>query len=421
MRSTKTSGTPYKLAIVAPTCFYYQVALFQTLAAHPMIDLTVYFCSEESLHGEDVRQTFETDGDWGMGEELLRGYKYKFLRNFSPRPSYLRWPYGLMNFGIWDQIKNERPDAVVLMSWTNLTWWLAILACLFFKIPYFYMTDANVISEIPKRRWWRWIKKVTLGKVVFRWASGFLCAGTANRQIYKLYDVPEEKLVAFAYSWGYQSLLQDAGTLKAQRNQFRAELGIPENSRVILYCGRLSLEKNPSDLLDAYRRISLPDTSLIFVGDGKLKQSLEQQAARHNLDSVYFFGFKDRKELPKYYAISDVLVLPSHRETWGMVVNEAMCFGLPVIVSDQVGAGVDLVRYGYNGFSFPGGDTDALGSRLQQFIELPETEKELFGIRSEQLVREWADRDLAQILSQYLEWINDRESPIHGRPDSVGR
>lgn len=409
------------MSIVAPTCFYYQVALFRTLDAHPNIDLTVYFCSAESLHGEDVRQTFETDGDWGMGEELLKGFKYKFLRNFSPRPSYLRWPFGLMNFGIWNQIKNERPDAVVLMSWTNLTWWIAILACLFFKVPYFYMTDANVISEIPKRRLWLWIKKMTLGKVVFKWASGFLCAGTANRQIYELYGVPEKKLIPFAYSWGYQPLLQDASALKAQRNHFRAELGIPGNSRVILYCGRLSPEKGPAELLDAYRRISSPDTSLIFVGDGKLKQSLQQKAAQYNLDSVYFFGFKDRKELPKFYAISDVLVLPSHRETWGMVVNEAMCFGLPVIVSDQVGAGLDLVRYGYNGFSFPGGDAEALGSRIQQFMELPGTEKELFGIRSKQLVSEWTDRDLAQILSQYLERFTGRGSPIHGRPDSVGR
>ena len=171
------------MAIVAPTCFYYQSALFRSLAAHPSIDITVYYCSEEPLRGEDVPRTVNTDRSWGLREDLLAGFKYKFLRNFSPRPSYLRWPFGLMNYGIWNHIRKERPHAVVLMSWTNITWWLAILACVFYRIPYFYMTDANVISELPKRRWWRWIKLITLGKVVFRYASGFLCAGTTNEQL----------------------------------------------------------------------------------------------------------------------------------------------------------------------------------------------------------------------------------------------
>lgn len=166
---TSPGETVYRLAIVAPTCFYYQSALFRALASHPRIDLTVYFCSDEPLRGADVLRTFNTDHDWGLEEDLLAGYKYKFLRNYSPRPSYLGWPHGLMNFGIWNQLRKGRPHAVVLMSWTNLTWWLAILACVFYTIPYFYMTDANVLSELPKRRLWRWLKMVWSP-----WASSFL-------------------------------------------------------------------------------------------------------------------------------------------------------------------------------------------------------------------------------------------------------
>ena len=82
----------YKVTIIAPTCFYYQVALFRQLAVHPRIDLTVYFCSEEALHAQDVQKMYKSDGRWGGETELLEGYTYKFLRNYSPSPSYLQCP-----------------------------------------------------------------------------------------------------------------------------------------------------------------------------------------------------------------------------------------------------------------------------------------------------------------------------------------
>ena len=150
--------TRYKLAIVAPTCFYYQVALFRQLASHPRIDLTVYFCSDEALHARDVNEMYHVDEKWGDESELLAGYRHKFLPNWSPTPSYLKWPYGLMNFSIWKEIKNNKPDFIILMSWMNATWWVAIAACLLYKVPFLYMTDANVQAEMVGPRWKRWLK-----------------------------------------------------------------------------------------------------------------------------------------------------------------------------------------------------------------------------------------------------------------------
>ena len=85
-------------------------------------------------------------------------------------------------------------------------------------------------------------------------------------------------------------------------------------------------------------------------GTSTLRHSLQDYVNRLGADSVYFFGFQNRDQIAKFYAVSDLLVLPSVRETWGIVVNEAMCLGLPVIVSNQVGAGMDLVANGQNGY-----------------------------------------------------------------------
>ncbi|MCH9014179.1 MAG: glycosyltransferase family 4 protein [Gemmatimonadetes bacterium] len=144
---------------------------------------------------------------------------------------------------------------------------------------------------------------------------------------------------------------------------------------------------------------------------------MERYVGEHNLDTVYFFGFRNRLELPKFYAASDIFVLPSLRETWGMVVNEALCFGLPVIVSDQVGSAEDLVRHGYNGLIFPNGNVEALASSIKSLMELSEEDKILMGRRSKELIKGWSQRDLAESLATYLDsYYQRREIPGDKHP-----
>lgn len=400
----------YKIAIVAPTPFYYQVAIFRELANHPRIELTVYFCSDEALNSRDILKTYKTDRRWGVDEELLEGYPYKFLKNYSPMPSYLRWPFGLMNPAIWNEIKNERPDFVILMSWMNPTWWIAILACVRFKIPFIYMTDSNVQAELGKSWWLAWPKKVLLGRIVFPLASGFLCAGTSNKLMYGYYNVPDKKLFPFAFSWGYETLMKTGAQLVRRRKEIRAQLRIPQESFVVLFSGRLSKEKDPFNLLEAFHNIDVPDKALVIVGDGKLRQTMQDYVARNDVNSVFFFGFQNRLEIAKFYALADVLVLPSLQETWGIVVNEALCFGLPVISSDQVGAHPDLVLPGSSGFVFPAGDAEALTSAIKQVADMPRNETRAMRIRAEGLIKEWSQRRLGEILSQHLDTILAREA-----------
>ena len=224
----------YKIAVIAPTSLFYQAALYRDLAVHPKIDRMVYFCSEEGITGRDIIKKFNTEGVW-EAEDLLRGYKYKFLRNYSPQPSYLNWPIGLVNLGIWNELRKNRPDAVILMSWMNLTWWLAIVGCLCYKIPFVYLTDTNIQAEVSKPRWKSTFKNTLLGNVLFKLASGFLCVGAANKLFYQHYGVPDDKLVDFAFTWGYEDLLTRAGELSGRREQIRNELSLSKESVVILY------------------------------------------------------------------------------------------------------------------------------------------------------------------------------------------
>ena len=403
----------HKVIIVAPTCFYYQDPMFKELAACPRIDLKVCFCSEEASRGDDVLKKFGTDTSWGVEEDLLQGYNYEFMRNYSPWPSYLHPVIGLMNFGVWREITKNRPDVVVLMSWMNPTWWLAILACLVTRTPFLYLTDQNVQRDLAAPWWKRWIKRMILGRVLFRLTTGFLCAGTANRLLYRYYGVPEHKLVPFAFSWGYDKLLEIAESLKPRKKELRAEFGIDDDSYVVLYCGRLSPEKGPMYILEAFRKVNLARKMLLIVGDGRLRKMMTDYVAEHEMDSVQFFGFRNRKEIPNFFAVSDLLVLPSDQETWGIVVNEAMCFGLPVVVSDQVGAARDLVRSGVNGLIFPRGDVDTLAEHINQLGTLTNDERLAMEFAARELIRKWSTRDLTRSLDRYFDLIKSdgREEP----------
>ena len=408
----------HKIAIIAPTCFYYQAPLFRTLATDDRIDLTVYFCTEEGSSGKDARAVYGSEESWATEEELLGGYRFKFLRNYIPQGSYLKSLIGLANLGVWRELDRNRPDVVVVMSWMNPTWWLTFLACWKLKIPMLLMTDANVHAEQIRSIWKSWLKRLFLGKLLFPATAGFLCAGTSNRELYVSLGVPEKKLFPFAYSWGYSRLIEDSKRLKEQKTKLRKEYGLPQDAVVVLYCGRFSEEKGTMELISAYRLVNFKKKALVFVGDGRLKGRMEGLMDDHDRSSVYFMGFHNRNKIAEFYALADILVVPSRKETWGMVVNEAMCFSLPVIVSDQVGAGDDLVQDDYNGYTYPTGDIASLCARIEQLMNLPDIERKKWEARSKQMVTQWTEKDLAQTLIQYLDRIigvDDHTVP----PDSI--
>ena len=139
------------------------------------------------------------------------------------------------------------------------------------------------------------------------------------------------------------------------------------------------------------------------MGDGPLRGEMEDFADNHRIKSIYFMGFKNRQEMGIFYALSDIFVLPSRRETWGMVVNEALCFSLPVIVSDQVGAGVDLVVSEKNGLIFPAGDINQLADRLSKLVKIPQEDRIKMGEKSRDLIEEWSGRDLGTPLEEFLD------------------
>jgi glycosyltransferase involved in cell wall biosynthesis len=147
------------------------------------------------------------------------------------------------------------------------------------------------------------------------------------------------------------------------------------------------------DLLEAFARANVPNSYLVFAGDGPERSALERRAKESGFaDRVRFLGFLNQSQLPSAYCASDLFVLPSLFEPFGLVVNEAMLCGLPVAVSDRVGAKFDLVRPDENGYVFPAGDVEGLAAILRQI--LPDGEKRArMGAAARRRMETWSPRE----------------------------
>jgi glycosyltransferase involved in cell wall biosynthesis len=158
------------------------------------------------------------------------------------------------------------------------------------------------------------------------------------------------------------------------RAALQQELGIDPSRPVILFASKLQERKRCIDLLEAYLQvIARPGLRpyLVIVGDGEERAALEARAAQSGVDSIRFCGFRNQSELPRFFDLATVFVLPSRHEPWGLIVNEAMNAGRPVILSNDVGCQPDLVTDGVEGFVFSVGNVNSLASALVRLLEDP--------------------------------------------------
>src|SRR6185312_7450233 len=140
---------------------------------------------------------------------------------------------------------------------------------------------------------------------------------------------------------------------------------------------------------------------LLFAGDGELKPELERRIAAERLDRVKLLGFQSQAQLAALYELADLFVLPSERESWGLVVNEAMNAGRAIIVNDRIGAGADLVIGGENGFTYPVGEVEALATCLRSALRDPQRLAAM-GSRSREIIEHWSFREDVAGLKQAL-------------------
>jgi glycosyltransferase involved in cell wall biosynthesis len=395
----------YRLAAVTSHPVQYQAPLFQRLAAHPSVDLTVFYGDDRSVAG-DVDDGFGVRVQWDR--PLLEGYRSVFLtRNASVSGPVKRIA---AHAGIIGHLRRERFDAVFIHSYATRLALFAYLGAVASGTPVLLRTESERLR--PRRRWTEALKEIVL-RPLLALTSAVLVIGSANRRFYEHYGVPGARQFFTPYSVDNDYFLAQAELADPSRHERRLAHGWTDGIAVVGFSGKLIPRKGVEDLIDAVAMLQRDGlrAGLLVVGDGPDRAALEERVRSHRLQWTVFAGFRNQSELAAWYGCMDVSVLPSRFETWGLVLNEAMLFQLPVIASSMVGAGEDLIAPGENGYVFDVGDVRGLADRLRGLVESAQLRRD-FGRRSHAIVQRYSHDACVQGILESLDHVTGRTGVV---------
>jgi len=352
---------PYKIAVLGLHPVQYQASFYRALHNNKAIMETVYYLDDLSLH-EYFCEEFSTNIKWD--QPLMDGYRSIFLKNISWNKDSML--FGRINPGIITVLLRGRYDAVIITGYTTLTALIALLVAKLSGVKVLFRVEADLNNQSQGLKS---VLKHLFLPTLFKLCNAVMFSCKKNRDYFCHFGVPDQKLFPILSSVENSSFQEKRKAL-LDKKRLRRKLGIPEEPVVVLYVGRLTERKRPHDLLAAFQNCLevARDTVLVVVGDGPLRNSMEEQANKKYAGKVIFAGFKNLSQTPEYYAASDIFVLPSEYDPTPKVVNEAMNFSLPVIVSTGVGTANDLVQHDVNGFVFNKGDVETLGTYLLKLM-----------------------------------------------------
>jgi glycosyltransferase involved in cell wall biosynthesis len=376
---------PYRVAYLVSHPIQYQAPLLRYLAARPELDVTALFLSDFSVR-EYRDAGFGVSVHWDV--PLLEGYAHEFLPGLGRHDRVGFWRP--LAGGLWRTLTRGRFDALWVHGYAQQSVLRAVALARARGMTILLRGDSH-LTDAKRGPVKTWLKRRAMPRF-FRLIDGFLAIGGLNRQYYLHYGAPDERIFPMPYAVDNEFFRRQVAEAARRRESLRGELGLETGRPVILYASKLMPRKRPGDLLDAYARLSVdgrePHAYLVFVGDGEERSRLEHRARQLAWSSVRFAGFRNQTELPRYYDLADVFVLPSAHEPWGLVVNEVMNAGKPVVVSDGVGAAPDLVQDGENGFVVPVGHVGVLADRLARLTGDPDLARRM-GRESLRRISSW--------------------------------
>jgi len=364
-----------RTAVVTDIPTPYRDPLWARYSRRPEVDLTVFYMAPG-----------EKDLDWEPSWEMPPRHEILPGRTWITRPDNpltFKW-----NPTLWDVLDRERPQMILLGSWGQPTSWVTMAWARANAVPYAMQCESHLLD--PRPIWKRALKHVVVRAAVSGQVAG-LPTGSLARTCMIHYGADPDDLFLFPNTPDAERLAGEAKKLRQERAALRRRWGI-EGRQVVLFVGRLVAVKGVDVLLEAFSllRERHPRALPWIVGDGSQRSSLEALARRKvGEGNALFTGFVEPDRLPECYVAADVFCLPSRSEPWGVVVNEAMACGLPVVLSDRVGAARDLVDHDC-GRLVPPDDPRALASALEIYLGAGEEERQRAGLAGRARALEWA-------------------------------
>ncbi|XID92838.1 glycosyltransferase family 4 protein [Paenibacillaceae bacterium WGS1546] len=308
----------------------YRVDFFNELAES--CELTVWFQARN-----------EANRRWAVKPEAMR-FRHRFLPGFT---------LGLdkhVNLSVFKELRASRFDLYVLGCYSSPTEMAAMRWLKAKGFPYLLNSDGGFPAKEEGRL------KSRLKRSLISSASGWLTSGSNGAAYLAHYGAAKERIWEYPFSSVAYSPELARPFSKEERESFKRSRGL--QARVVLSVGQFIERKGFEDLLASFAPLDNGRTSLVLIGGGPLKAKYERIARERRLRNVLFIDFLAPRELVSFYKCADVFAFPTRYDVWGLVLNEALAFGLPVVTTRGAGAAYSLVEHGVNGFVSAVGDMD---------------------------------------------------------------
>jgi glycosyltransferase involved in cell wall biosynthesis len=357
-----------RVAVVSPEPTPYRSPLFDRIAARRDIDLTVIYAARTV-----ARRAWSVEPH--HRSVFLRGVGVPGARRL------LRHDYPVTP-GIVRALRKARPQVVVVSGWSTFAAQTAISWCRARNVPYVLLVESH---DLGRRSAWRRAVKRAVVPRLLRAAAGVLVVGTLARDSVVARGAPPERIRVFANTIDVAAWEERADRLARRRRKLRSALAFGDDDVVVLSVARLAPEKGLDTLVRAVAATGDPGLAVVVAGSGPRASTLMASAEALGV-RLLLTGELAEERVAEAYVAADVFALLSTHEPWGVVVNEAAASGLPLVLSDRVGAAPDLVRD--NGATVAAGDVAAAADLLGQLAADPDRRRAM-GERSRELVLGW--------------------------------
>lgn len=375
-----------KLVIVTEIIAPYRIPVFNALAQRPEIDLHVIFLSEND---PTLRQ-------WQIYKDEIN-FRYDVLPSWRCRLGKCNI---LLNRGVRSSLKRIKPDAILCGGYNHVAFWEAARWATMQRVPLLLWAESTALDARGSHPLVEFMKQRFL-----RSCRAVVAAGKSSSLYLRDLGIAERFIFIAPNAVDNDLFASQAEEARQQEDRLRALHRLP--SKYFLYMGRLVREKGVFDLLEAYAQLDAgirAEVGLLFVGDGEDRSDLRERASRIATGTVEFPGFVQREGLAKFYALSDGLIFPTHSDPWGLVVNEAMSCGLPVISTSVAGCVPDLVQDGWNGFVVAPADPCQLAVAMSRLACDPGLRRKM-GSRSSERIEANSPKTWAEGLMKAVQFV----------------
>ena len=355
------------LCVIETHPIQYHAPVWRHLQQVCGVPVTAIYGSDFSVAGYRDREfgaTFQWDTD------LLSGYSPVFLSRVAEGGA--RDDQAVTTRGLADALRRAQPRAVLSVGYSPRFHSDAFRAARRARLPVLFRGETT--DHAQQRGVLKRFARDTALRWLYRRCAALLHVGRHSREHFRRLGFDTDERHFSPYCVDTTPFRTDEAARAELRGPARHELGVTEDQLVIAFCGKLSPRKGPDLLLEALRQLPASERArcvLLLVGDGEMKGELLSRAAAAPAVSLRHVGFKQQRELSAYYHATDLFVLPSrHGETWGLVVNEALHHGVPVVVSEAVGCAPDLVEPRRSGEVFASGSIAGLADALTRAARL---------------------------------------------------